>query len=226
MCRSPYCPRASARACSTDSSASFKRWRVFSRNSFPSAVRVTPRGPRLSRSTPISSSKSWTRRLSAGWATRSCAAALVKLNASATARKYRRCRSSIASHYAKKAWLRKHHGIGRIQARGGRWDQMINKITATQEQEKRIMKAIRIHQYGGPEVLAQVEMQRPAPGHDEVLIKVYAAAVNPVDWKMRAGHMKEVFPLTFPATLGWDVSGTVEEAGDNVTQFKRGDEVY
>src|SRR5258708_7746342 len=89
-----------------------------------------------------------------------------------------------------------------------------------------IMKAIRIHQYGGPEVLAQVEMQRPTPGPDEVLIKVHAAAVNPIDWKLRAGHMQEVFPLTFPATLGWDVSGTVEEAGDTVTQFKRGDEVY
>ncbi len=88
------------------------------------------------------------------------------------------------------------------------------------------MKAIRIHQYGGPEVLAQVEMQRPTTGHDEVLIKVHAAAVNPIDWKMRAGHVKEVFPLTFPSTLGWDVSGTVEEAGDKVTQFKRGDEVY
>src|SRR5258706_719200 len=69
-------------------------------------------------------------------------------------------------------------------------------------------------------------MQRPTTGHDEVLIKVHAAAVNPADWKMRAGHMKEIFPLTFPATLGWDVSGTVEEAGDKVTQFKRGDEVY
>ena len=88
------------------------------------------------------------------------------------------------------------------------------------------MKAIRIHQCGGPEVLAQVEMQRPTPGHDEVLIKVHAAAVNPIDWKMRAGHVKEVFPLTFPSTLGWDVSGTVEEAGDKATQLKRGDEVY
>ena len=88
------------------------------------------------------------------------------------------------------------------------------------------MKAIRIHQYGGPEVLAQVEMQRPTPGHDEVLIKVHAAAVNPIDWKMRAGYVKEVFPLAFPSTLGWDVSGTVEAAGDKVTQFKRGDEVY
>jgi len=89
-----------------------------------------------------------------------------------------------------------------------------------------IMKAIRIHQYGGPEVLAQVEMQCPTPGPDEVLIKVRAASVNPLDWKMRAGLVKKIFPLTFPATLGRDVSGTVEEAGDNVTQFKRGDEVY
>ena len=88
------------------------------------------------------------------------------------------------------------------------------------------MKAIRIHQYGGPEVLAQVEMQRPTPAPDEVLIKVHAASINPIDWKLRAGHVKEVFPLTFPSTLGWDVSGTVEEAADKATQFKRGDEVY
>jgi NADPH:quinone reductase-like Zn-dependent oxidoreductase len=88
------------------------------------------------------------------------------------------------------------------------------------------MKAIRIHQYGGPEVLAQVEMQRPAPGANEVLIKVQAAAVNPFDWKVRAGYMKDFLPLTFPATLGWDVSGTVEEVGPEVTRFKRGDEVY
>jgi NADPH:quinone reductase-like Zn-dependent oxidoreductase len=94
------------------------------------------------------------------------------------------------------------------------------------ELEKMIMKAIRIHQYGGPEVLAEVEMQRPVPGADDVLIKVQAAAVNPIDWKIRAGYVKEVFPLTFPATLGWDVSGTVEEVGAAVTQFKRGDEVY
>src|SRR6266705_1466807 len=104
---------------------------------------------------------------------------------------------------------------------------MVTETTETNnESEKMKMKAIRIHQYGGPEVLAQVEMQRPTPGHDEVLIKVHAAAVNPIDWKMRAGHVKEVFPLTFPSTLGWDVSGTVEEAGDKATQFKRGDEVY
>jgi NADPH:quinone reductase-like Zn-dependent oxidoreductase len=119
----------------------------------------------------------------------------------------------------------------------GRLEQTVTKNTKTdneqtnEESEKTKseimnMKAIRIHQYGGPEVLAQVEMQRPTPGHDEVLIKVHAASVNPVDWKLRAGYVKEVFPLSFPSTLGWDVSGTVEEAGGSVTQFKRGDEVY
>jgi len=97
----------------------------------------------------------------------------------------------------------------------------INVIT-----EKTIMKAIRIHQYGGPEVLAQVEMQRPAPGANEVLIKVKAAAVNPVDWKIRAGNLKDFLPLTLPATLGSDVSGTVEEVGPGAARFKRGDEVY
>ena len=88
------------------------------------------------------------------------------------------------------------------------------------------MKAIRIHQYGGPEVLAQVEMQRPAPGANEVLIKVKAASVNPFDWKVRAGYMKDILPLTFPATLGFDVSGMVEEVGPGAARFKRGDEVY
>ena len=88
------------------------------------------------------------------------------------------------------------------------------------------MKAIRIHQYGGPEVLAQVEMQRPAPSANEVLIKVGAASVNPIDWKLRAGYMKDFLPLTFPATLGLDVSGTVEEVGPGATRFQRGGEVY
>ena len=88
------------------------------------------------------------------------------------------------------------------------------------------MKAIRIHQYGGPEVLAQVEMQRPTPKPNEVLIRVHAASVNPAGWKVRAGYMKDFLPLPLPATLGADVSGTVEEVGSSVTRFKRGDEVY
>lgn len=133
-------------------------------------------------------------------------------------------------HYAKKAWLRKLHGIGRNALNEGKWQQMVGNITQERridyKLEKMNMKAIRIHQYGGPEVLAQVEMQRPIPGPNEVLIKIAAASINPIDWKQRAGHLKDVFPLTFPATLGWDVSGTVEEAGENATHFRRGDQVY
>src|SRR5882724_6182204 len=84
MCNSPYSPRASARTFSTDSSARFSNSRTSSRKSFPSAVNVTPRGLRFIKSTPISSSRSCTCRLNAGCATRSCAAALVKFNASPT----------------------------------------------------------------------------------------------------------------------------------------------
>src|SRR5215472_17537379 len=119
MCSSPYSPRARARTLSTDSSARFSSSRTSSRKSFPSAVSITPRGLRRTRSTPISSSKSRTCRLNAGCATWSRAAALVKFNTSPTTRKYRRCRSSIAElHYADKAWQREEDSIGRIPGQG------------------------------------------------------------------------------------------------------------
>lgn len=86
------------------------------------------------------------------------------------------------------------------------------------------MKAIRIHSHGGPEVLKFEEVARPVPNDDEVLIKVLAAGVNPVDWKIRQGYMKELFHL--PLILGWDVAGVVEEKGLAVTDFAIGDEVY
>lgn len=86
------------------------------------------------------------------------------------------------------------------------------------------MKAIRIHTHGGPEVLRFEEVARPVPSDDEVLIKVLAAGVNPVDWKIRQGYMKELFHL--PLILGWDVAGVVEEKGSAVTDFAIGDEVY
>ena len=88
------------------------------------------------------------------------------------------------------------------------------------------MKAVRIHQYGGPEVLSLENVQRPTPGPDEVLIKVHAASVNPIDWKVRQGYMQQFLPHTLPLTLGWDFSGTVEAVGAGATPFKRGDEVY
>jgi NADPH:quinone reductase-like Zn-dependent oxidoreductase len=88
------------------------------------------------------------------------------------------------------------------------------------------MKAIRIHEFGGPEVLKLEDAPRPEPAADEVLIKVFAASVNPVDWKIRKGLRKEKFPTNFPLIPGWDVSGEIEEVGSNIKNFRKGDEVY
>lgn len=88
------------------------------------------------------------------------------------------------------------------------------------------MKAMRIHEYGGPEVLKVEEAPRPAPGPDEVLIRVHAAGVNPVDWKAREGYLKERVPRSMPFIPGWDVSGVVEEAGGKTSRLNVGDEVY
>ena len=64
------------------------------------------------------------------------------------------------------------------------------------------MKAVRIHNYGGPEVLQYEAAPRPKPGKGEVLIRVHAAGVNPIDWKVRAGYMKDFIPHSFPLILG------------------------
>lgn len=88
------------------------------------------------------------------------------------------------------------------------------------------MKAIRIHEFGGPEVLELDEVAIPSPADDEVLVKVYASAVNPVDQKIFMGMAQQKFPTNFPLTIGWDVSGVVEQAGAKVKNFHTGDEVY
>jgi NADPH:quinone reductase-like Zn-dependent oxidoreductase len=69
------------------------------------------------------------------------------------------------------------------------------------------MRAVRIHGYGGPEVMRLDVVPVPQPGADQVLVKVRAASVNPIDWKMRRGVLKGIFPLTFPRTLGRDCAG-------------------
>ncbi|MEV0090173.1 NADP-dependent oxidoreductase [Streptomyces sp. NPDC050738] len=85
------------------------------------------------------------------------------------------------------------------------------------------MNAIRQETLGGPEVLRLVEVERPAPGPSEVLVRVHAAGVNPTDWWHRAtGGLTGGAPVP----LGWDVSGTVEEVGLGVSTFTVGDEVY
>jgi NADPH:quinone reductase-like Zn-dependent oxidoreductase len=91
------------------------------------------------------------------------------------------------------------------------------------------MKAIRIHNYGGPEVLHYEDAPRPQPQAGEVLVRVHATGVNPIDWKVREGHMKDFWPHKFPLILGWDLSGVVEELGTGPAaagRFKIGDEVY
>jgi NADPH:quinone reductase-like Zn-dependent oxidoreductase len=88
------------------------------------------------------------------------------------------------------------------------------------------MKAIRVHEYGGPEVLKYEEAPRPEPGPGEVLVRIRAAGVNPVDWKVREGHRREALAYRMPFVPGWDVSGVVEATGPNVTLLTKGDEVY
>jgi len=88
------------------------------------------------------------------------------------------------------------------------------------------MKAVRFHAYGGPEVLVYEDAPKPEPAAGEVVVKVHATSVNPIDWKIRAGHMKGFREYPLPFILGWDVSGVVESCGADVTQWKPGDEVY
>lgn len=87
------------------------------------------------------------------------------------------------------------------------------------------MKAIVINTYGNEDVLNYVDVDRPEPKADEVLVKVHAAAVNPADWKIRNG-MGEQFGFKLPLILGGDIAGTVEAVGDGVESFKQGDAVY
>lgn len=88
------------------------------------------------------------------------------------------------------------------------------------------MKAVVLHEYGAPSKLKYEDFPDPAPGSGEVLIRVQAVSLNPVDWKMRSGAAKEHFPVTFPGILGRDVAGIVREIGPDVQGFKAGDRVF
>lgn len=89
------------------------------------------------------------------------------------------------------------------------------------------MKTIRIHEFGGPEVMKLEEVEMSVPASDEILIKVYATSVNPADYIIRKGGNDHLRPyLKLPLGLGLDVAGIVEETGSNVVDFKAGDKVY
>jgi NADPH:quinone reductase-like Zn-dependent oxidoreductase len=88
------------------------------------------------------------------------------------------------------------------------------------------MRAVRIHQYGGTETLQLEQIDTPTINADDILINVKAAAINPVDWKIREGYLQQFIPYKLPVTLGWDVAGVVTQVGSEVTEFKVGDEVF
>ncbi len=88
------------------------------------------------------------------------------------------------------------------------------------------MKAIVVHQYGGPEELKFEEYPDPVAGLGEVLVRVAATSVNPIDYKRRAGLTKEFYPLKFPGLIGVDIAGTIVNLGPGVEGFAVGDQVF
>ncbi|CAI6062290.1 NADP-dependent oxidoreductase [Cohnella sp. JJ-181] len=88
------------------------------------------------------------------------------------------------------------------------------------------MQAIRVHEYGGPDVLKAETVERPQPGADEALVRIVYTAVIPLDFKIRNGWLQKVFPVTMPYIPGFYASGVIEEVGPDVTAFTPGDRVF
>lgn len=88
------------------------------------------------------------------------------------------------------------------------------------------MKAIQYSSYAGLDGLTLVDAPKPAPGTDEVLVKIFAAGVNPVDTAVSAGYLKDFMPLSFPITAGSEFAGVIESVGSGVSNFKAGDAVH
>src|SRR5947207_14244217 len=88
------------------------------------------------------------------------------------------------------------------------------------------MKAVVVHQYGGPEVLKFEEYPDPVPGPGGVLVRVAATSVNPIDFKRRAGLTKDFYPSNFSGLMGEDIAGTVVTVGPGVEGFYSGDRVF
>jgi len=94
------------------------------------------------------------------------------------------------------------------------------------QSQKPTMKAIVVHEYGGPEVLKYEAVPRPEPKDNEVLVRMIAAGVNPVDALIRSGKYAKFFGTTLPLIPGYDIAGVVEKTGAKVTKLKVGDPVY
>ena len=100
-------------------------------------------------------------------------------------------------------------------------DTMASMQTEQPKKQATTMKAVRIHTFGGPEVLKCEDVPKPQARTSEALVRVKAAGVNPIDWKVRAGYRKEMLGDMLPLTLGVDMAGVVEKTGDGVKDFKR-----
>jgi NADPH:quinone reductase-like Zn-dependent oxidoreductase len=87
------------------------------------------------------------------------------------------------------------------------------------------MKAVVIHQYGGPDALKLEDYPDPVAGAGEVVVRVAAASINPIDIIERSGGMKDFRPTTFPNVLGWDLAGTIVSVGPGVQDLSLGDRV-
>ena len=87
-------------------------------------------------------------------------------------------------------------------------------------------KVFRFTDYGGPETQEFVELDKPVPGPSEILVRVRAAGVNPVDYKVRRGMFKDFGPRALPSEFGSELSGVVEQVGQDVEGFSVGDEVF
>jgi len=101
----------------------------------------------------------------------------------------------------------------------------VTALGAAQGSEGAKMRAIVIHAYGGPEVMKLEDVARPEPADDEVLIRVAAASINPVDVGIRKGYLEELVG-NFPLILGMDAAGVVEKVGNKMTKYKTGDPVF
>jgi NADPH:quinone reductase-like Zn-dependent oxidoreductase len=99
-------------------------------------------------------------------------------------------------------------------------------LMAPAQSTKPTMKAIVVHEYGGPEVLKYEDVPRPDPKEDQLLVRVIAAGVNPVDGMIRSGMFAKEGNRAFPIILGGDVAGVVEKIGSSITKFKAGDPVF
>ena len=88
------------------------------------------------------------------------------------------------------------------------------------------MKAVVLHEYGGPSKLKYEDFPDPVAGEGEVLVRVAASSVNPVDYKMRSGEAKAMFPVEFPGVIGRDIAGVVRAVGPKVSGFEAGDRVF